>query len=78
MPRSVLIKADEREQGQDARNPAPPPESPMLALARKVLGRWDLSLECSGQQSWIESTGARKQVWLILKIDDKVKFEALD
>ena len=51
---------------------------PTLVLARKDLKRSDLSLECSGQQQWIETTGARKKIWLILQTSDgKLSFEEI-
>ncbi len=42
------------------------PPHPVLALARKTLRRWDLELECSGTQSWIQTTSLRKKLWLII------------
>jgi hypothetical protein len=38
----------------------------MLIAARKHLQRWDLEMACSGQQQWIETTGSKKRVWLII------------
>jgi len=51
---------------------------PILVLARKALHRWDLSLECSGEQSWVQTTGTKKKIWLILQNGGEVKFEPLD
>jgi hypothetical protein len=82
-----LIEAEEREQAQEVNKPAPPavkvkpeeePPHPVLTLARKALRRWDLSFECSGQQSWIQTTGTKRRVWLILQTGDEVTFEPLD
>ena len=64
------------QQGQVTR-PAPP--HPLLVAARKALRRWDLSLECSGLQSWIETTGSRKRLWLIIPgVDGTTTFEEID
>jgi hypothetical protein len=64
-------------------SPAPPAAKdakphPILATARRVLGRWDIEFECSGSQSWIQTTGSKKRVWLILQNGDEVSFEPLD
>jgi len=66
------------EEREDATKPKVAEPNPTLVLARKHLQRWDLSWECSGQQEWIESTGTRKKIWLILQIGDSVTFEPLD
>ncbi len=60
MSRSVQPPAPQEEEKPD------PPPHPMLALARKHLKRWDLERECSGLQSWIQTTGSKKRVWIIL------------
>jgi hypothetical protein len=52
---------------------------PLLSLARKKLHRWDLSLECSGAHSWIQTTAQRKRYWLILpSANGEIDFEPLD
>jgi len=55
-----------------------PPADPMLTLARQILRRWDIALECSGEQRWIETTASNKKVWLILETGEGVTFEPLD
>jgi hypothetical protein len=83
-----LLEAEEAGQEQ-ASTPAPtqpkPKEKPkevepdpMLTLARKHLRRWDIERACSGCQSWIQTTGSKKRIWLILQISDEVTFEPLD
>lgn len=64
-------------EGPKEKIPEAPP-NPMLTSARKVLRRWDLRFECSGVQSWIETTGTKKKIWLILQNGDEVQFEPLD
>jgi len=59
------------------KTPEPPP-NPILVLARKTLRRWDLEIACSGTHSWIETTGTRKKIWLILQNGDEVTFELVD
>lgn len=49
-----------------------------LIFARTHLKRWDLERVCSGLQSWIQTTGQQKRIWLILQDGDEVKFEPLD
>lgn len=46
--------------------PEDEPPHPVLVLARKHLKRWDLERVCSGLQSWIQTTGSTKRIWLIL------------
>lgn len=61
------------------RIPESEPEAPpLLTLARRALRRWDLTLECSGTHSWIQTTSARKKVWLILEHEGQTTFEPLD
>ena len=47
-----------------------------LILARRFLKRWDLERASSGSQSWIETTGTKKRIWLILRdADGNTNFE---
>jgi hypothetical protein len=71
-----LEKLIEEEEQEQVTTPAPP--HPILVLARKSLGRWNLERECSGLQSWIQTTGTKKKIWLILQNGGGVRFEPLD
>lgn len=54
------------------------PAHPMLVLARKHLKRWDLSFECTGLHSWVQTTGSKKRVWLILSdAEENTNFEEI-
>lgn len=82
-----MLEAEEAEKGQEVSKPVPPavqvkpedePPHRELLLARKHLRRWDLERVCSGLQSWIQTTGSKKRIWLILQNGDEVTFEPLD
>lgn len=57
--------------------PEAPPD-PMLTAARKLLRRWDIELVVTGEHRWVQTTGSKKTVWLILQNRDDVTLESLD
>ena len=55
-----------------------PEPSPVLTLARKQLRRYDISLECAGQQTWLETSSPQKRVWIIIHGEDgAISFEEI-
>jgi hypothetical protein len=84
-----LLEAEEAGQEQ-ASTPAPtqpkPKEKPkdaepdpLLTLARKLLRRWDLELVVTGEHRWVQTTGTRKRIWLILPSEsEESAFEEIE